>query len=310
MANNNNQANTMKQGFNKVKIIGVLKEKHLEIVEDQMTSENILRGHVVVTVNKENEIHEFEVSVYSKEFTQQGNESKLYKGYKTVMEEYKDSDTYSTEADTIEVTAELSLNEYYSEKNDKVYTSNRLRGKSFTRVDGKTEHCAEIVFKGVILGTKPEIDKEGIETGCLLVDCFIVGYRDTVIVPIGLKVPEDVVEPFQDYVSDGQTAKVMADLMRGVTYAEPETNNGFSKRKSKADTTYKNYTTSIDIFGVNVDENGYTEEEIEKMKKIRKKAQATIRGEEEIDEGKGFNMKGRQKPAPDSTFEEDSECPF
>lgn len=296
----------MKQGLNKISMVGIVKEKHLEHDTDD-NGENVIKGKLVITVNKDGEIHEFDLNMYSKEFTQKGDPNKMYKAFNTIMEEYKDADTYGEEADTVEVNAKLDVNEYYSEEKDKVFVSNRIRPISITRVSKDSEHYAEIVFKGVIVGTKDEVDKEGIETGALSVQAFIVGWKETVICPVGLRVPEDLVEPFNDYASEGCTAKISADLMRGVVYKEPDNSNGFSRRTSKADVAYKNYKASIDIFGIAVDENGYTEEEIEKMKKIRKKKQATIKGEADIDEGRGFNAK-RDK-APKEDIEED-DFPF
>ena len=122
----------LKQMVNGVKVVGKLKTKNLQYDEDDK-GVALIRGNVVVEVKNGDKLNNIYLNVYTKAQTNSGKDNGFYKGFQTVLEDYKDADTYGDDADIISVVGDISFN-VYTDANDNLRQNNRIRANRFHRL--------------------------------------------------------------------------------------------------------------------------------------------------------------------------------
>lgn len=239
----------LREGTNKVDIIGVLKEKDLEVKEltDKKTGVkyNAITGDLVVKVGENGE---HKIKIFAKEKTKAGAVSKLFKAYQTV------ADTYLSIADIagmpedsreglyptrLSVQGELATNDYYA--NGKMNSFPEIKGKFISSVkSGDEEDKATFEAEMFIEKKNKELDKDGIETGRLKITGVLVGYG-------GRLAPIDFIATEQYGVADyldatfmvGDSALLWGEVINSAV-TETITKSGFGQSKEETITTYKN----------------------------------------------------------------------
>lgn len=170
---------TIKETYNLGNIVGLLKEKNLEIATDK-EGRTVIRGDLVIQVTNKYGVSEIKVRVYQQQLYKSGKESKQFKTFETVMNTYKDIKEYGDDADLIEVIVKVNENNYYvSDKDEVVETTNLITTTDFDRgiftpikriKDKNTPQSSKIGFQGFI----SKIDKK--EDNSLDVEIIGVGY--------------------------------------------------------------------------------------------------------------------------------------
>lgn len=241
--------NKLREGKNNCEIVGILKENNLKIDKllDKNTGApyNAIMGDIVVKVGEHDE---HKVNLFSKELTKAGAESKLFKAYKTIMDNYvsmadiaklpieEKEGKYPTR---LQVQGEIRLNDYYS--NNQMNSRAEISGKFITSdIKEGVEDKAEFTVEMYLNKKKNELDKDGIETGRLEVEGILVGYNG-IASPVSFKVTDE--HGVSDYMKSnfdvGDSVEVWGDLVNSAIITKT-LKQGFGEAKEEITATYKN----------------------------------------------------------------------
>ena len=247
MENNKQQ---LREALNQFTITGTLKEKNLEVKNDFTDKETgakytAIAGELVIKVGDDGE---HKIKLFSREKTQAGGISKLFKAYQTVQETYLSmADLAGMPEDEREgkyptrltVQGELSVNDYYS--NNELHSYPELRGKFVNSVKSEDiEDAAEFDVEMYINKMKKELDKDGIETGRLLLEGIVPGYKG-IVSPILFTVTDEygVANFMESTFRVGDTVLLWGDIINSAI-TTTKTKSGFGQSKEEVTTTYKN----------------------------------------------------------------------
>lgn len=218
MTTANTNAPVLKEGTNKVTVIGVLSEKNLELKEytnQQGEKVESIVGTISVRTG-EHEVHQ--VRLRSNKFTKAGKENSLYKDYLTIQNETTSqadcaqSDNPDLKPDVVKVDGALVTNEYYGQ-DGQLRQFQQVQGKFVNRITDFTKEDMGAFFEvdTFIEKKRPEVDREGIETGRTILNTLIPSYSS--IFPFEFKVIEEGKDYFEDSVEKNQTVKLYGQLL-------------------------------------------------------------------------------------------------
>ena len=312
----------MKQSVNNAVVVGLLKSKEVRY------GQNKNGDYISLKLTIESKLADDKVNVQKVECFAAAT-SKLYKGFQTVVNEYKTIDENGREnADRIKVTGSISLNEYVG--NDGEFKSfPKINGIFVNRLDEgnvNPDECG-VVLECVVDNVIDEIGKEGLPSGRLSVKILTVGYKDRISEFEDVKVGSDLAPQFKKLFPVGTTAKFSIALYN---YAEiDETQQaqesavpGFGQTFSNIDTTIRNFVNEKVIIGgdMPIVLGAYSKEDIENMKKLREVAKAEIMqtapnlGGQSLQSGfgSGFEASSPQASTTQSDLPaiDDSDLPF
>lgn len=268
----------LREALNQFSITGTLKENNLEIRDDLKDKRTgapytAIMGDLVVKVG-ENDEHR--LKFFSKEMTNAGGESKLFKAYKTVKDTYisiAEAAVMNTEREEIReaeiarlekqleageieempvfdeiervyptrlnVQGDIRSNDY-SADGIKVSETPELSGKFINSLKKEEEDKAEFDLEIYVEDIKPELDKDGIETDRLDIKALVPVYGGKVI-PVPLKVTGEY--GVSDYMSmnfrKGDTLQIWGTLINKAI-EKVETKSGFGQSKEKVSYDYTN----------------------------------------------------------------------
>ncbi len=285
---------TLKVLKNEAEVVGRVKSVDLELGKSRQGKENI-KGRVVVLVeeNVDGELrsHDIAIRVYSNKFNRKGEVSGLYKGYETVMNEYKSiADTGNKkEADLVHVQGSLDLNEFIGQDGQK-RSNNNVVAKFFNRLDSKDDvkrlkgPKAKVVIEGVIENIKDVVGEDGLPTDDKKLQFFNVDFfgelneNSQPIIPVEVIVPSDIADKFDELYDVGDTGKFTLKINNYAEDADEsevaEEIDGFGDTEDLAEVK-KNFVNNLEVVGGSLPyDNGreYDEEQIKEAKQWRAKA--------------------------------------
>lgn len=237
-------ANTeIKLSSRNMKIVGTLSEMNLVREEREITLEGgkKVKGEaihaplgqpaMIIDVNGS----PVPVSLmWTNSITKDGKPNSKFKAMETIMEQYvpKTKATEDNPATKLCVTGMLGLNEYA--KSETEWSSRfELSGTQCTRNTKDEEDQAEMELTGVVKSIVPEKDKEGMETGRMIMEIFTFVKEEgkVVIQPQKVFVEEDLVDDFQGFYEKGQTVKIYLGVkVIQVGAKENEVKTGFGRK--------------------------------------------------------------------------------
>ena len=283
----------LKQMVNGVKVVGKLKTKNLQYDEDDK-GVALIRGNVVVEVKNGDKLNNIYLNVYTKAQTNSGKDNGFYKGFQTVLEDYKDADTYGDDADIISVVGDISFN-VYTDANDNLRQNNRIRANRFHRLghDDKIVQEATGTVGVIIMGYKDIMDEDGVPTGEQKVKALSLLYGGKSSTLVGLQVNSDIQMP--EYVSVGTPCEISFDINNYVVVKkQKEQTNGFGNFKDV--TTHNSFTSNLEITGGQPSNYEFTDEQLqEAVKNLRSQIEeaknntSSKRAENFVKHDKGFN---------------------
>ena len=224
-------ATNLRQANASVEVAGIVSSKDLKF--DQKDGSKVITGSVYVEIDETNIVR---FGVYAKEKTNKGESNPAYQGLLTVMNEYRTiADNGREHADKVYVKGDLSP---YVAQNGKEAVSQKA--SFFNRVQKIENYSpkAEFEVEVYIASLVPEVDKEGTETGRLLVKGWVPTYSG--IEPITLVAPEDLAESIQNMFEADQTVEFSGDLINNRVEIRTEIPMAIGKPKIKTETSYKN----------------------------------------------------------------------
>lgn len=223
--------NEIKTTMNTVMITGNLVKNGLDSKTDDNGNEYI--GGSLILRSEDGSEHQADYFSYKykrdsdKKFTNE--ESGLYKGYVTIMEEYKGMD--ALQEDEAPMVIKIGQGQFtdnlFMGKDGNIVESNKIRATFANRVEEDkletTPKTATFQISGYIKDIKDELLKNGTMTGNKLIYVDTIGYGGT-ITPIKLTILKDKV---QDFISAGfypmGTGKFAGKIVNTVEeYDEPQ----------------------------------------------------------------------------------------
>ena len=191
-----NPVTSLREANNYVEIEGILEEKNLEkkvLNQGTKDEKTVIAGNLVIGVDDE---RKYKVDFFASEKTTTGADSKLYKGLETLITEYVSkaqalNDNLGEEAITkVSIKgAKLTINDYWDEEKNTMYTTVRLRSNFVSRVTGEFKPKANFDVEAYFEKIEKEI-VDDVETGRVKVDCIIPIYNGAVI-PVTFYTTED-----------------------------------------------------------------------------------------------------------------------
>jgi len=219
----------LREADNQVYVEGLFAENRMEVVE--VDGMQVIRGEFDVEI-REGEVITFRV--YAKEKKQDGSDNSIFKGLKTVKDEYKSIASHGREeADRVRITkGKLGLNEYYGQdgqlKQYNQFTTNFVnRVSTNDTFKPKAEFEVELFVHSVV----DEIKNEE-ETGRAILKGYVPLYNGSVI-PLQFVVDKEGAEFVKDNYEPGATVKIYGDIINRVEIKEIEENVAFGKPKKK-----------------------------------------------------------------------------
>lgn len=324
---------TLKALKQEVNVIGRIHTINLTEDEDNKGNERI-RGYVSVLVKEkiDGEVreHEIRLNVYSRKFTNAGKENGLYKGYKTVLDEYKSiAETGNEkEADLVHVTGSIGFNEYISDSG-KHEKSNRISARFFNRITPENAKKlkgpkATAVVEMVVDKFKDELDSEGLPTGNVIVKGYTVDFfgdlreNSKPIIPIEAWVKEGMADKLKELYEEGSTGKLTLKINN---YAkEPSEDEvdeieddmgSFGEAEDISNVTVE-FVNNLEIIGGRAPyDNGkaYTEEQQKEAKEWREKAIQSLEGDYVPNDKIGFDEPEEKKEEPKKTELKEDDLP-
>lgn len=238
----------LRQAKAKAFSLGILSEMVLEEKKNEEGKE-MIEGYLTIKTSDVNFVR-YKASAFK--LTKDGKENSVYKGLQTCKNEYKTiKDFGEAEATRVKVSGEI--NAYTGQRGDVV----GFKSNFFNRVNGPlanedmvSEFEVEVYIKAIV----PEVDKEGLETGALIVHGWMPTY--TGIEPIALKVPEDLAGDVQSLYEPGQTVCFNGEIINNRIEHIKEIPMAIGKPKIEKTYEYKNdmvITGSTPAYGEEAD---------------------------------------------------------
>ncbi|NBK99163.1 MAG: hypothetical protein EOM50_14320 [Erysipelotrichia bacterium] len=317
--------NEVKATKNTGMLTGFLSEKNLEIVDDKFERDGktiqckTVKGEIVVSTDN----GDFKLRVFSRSKKGDGEDNKMFKGFETIANTYiskvdvaKDS---SLTADIISCSVRVQCNDYVAQDGT-VKSGVQIGLQNANRVNGEVEHSTDVDMVGIIRSIKPETNKDGEETGRLVVEFVTIGYNGNAE-PLTVYVEEDLASDFEDMYEAGQTCELYCSL--AMKRVGGEDNKGEAKFGRKAKVRSGFDVLEIQVVGgeepydeEDVDENGNSKAyDMDTLKKLMSDRQIMLEAllnnsKEDSKSKKGSSPKksgclGTKKPQKAT-----NECPF
>lgn len=257
--------NNLRQATNSIVIIGLLKA--LDVKEGSKDGVKSISMTATISSKVGDQVHENKVNFFAKE------NSKLYKGYKTMATEYK------VEKDRVQITASLEKNRFMS--NGEIIANNRIRGIFANRIeDASIADQVGGVIECVPVSVIDEM-KNGEMTGRKIVKVYCPAYNSN-IHDFDFIVESNLAGAFSQYYPVGCTAEMIVRVNR---YAVVDTDKQEQQQQpvffgetlpTMPNDTVTTWVNEITITGgrqPKVEGNGaYTSEEIHEMKRLNELA--------------------------------------
>lgn len=264
----NQTQNELRQLKNAVEVIGTLKSKDIQIKESA-SGKKFISGRLVIQSLINEKQHEIAIEVFTME------SSKLFKGVKTVMLDYKTIEMDGLgNADKIKVSGALKLKEYYNQ-NGKLVQYNEIRGMIFNRLkkDSIVQDRAMASVETVVQEFTPILKNE-LPTGEYSFNGFTVGWNREVIELKNIYISSDLAQAFMDLYKPGMTGRLSFKFCNIIQETNQPSKNGFGTSVDIEDSfsQHTNHETRIEVAGGDIPFNGeskYTKEQIKLAKQLR-----------------------------------------
>ena len=259
---------------NKAEFIGYLKEANLK-KEKNDEKENYISG-VITLKYGEKPNQQVDVKIYKKELTQNGSVAKAYEKLIEIMEHGVTIDTATDEkpATVIRIygsgdfTPQVTLNEYFKDDNHSMSPQAEMGfGNIAINTLGESSFKAEFDVD-IILSKDPtmEKDSQGDETGRLIVEGYMVNYKNEIKPMSFVADDQDLVDGMIE-LSKGDMVNIWGNVSTGKIVEVKEKKSGFGG-KAKTDESISYINELIITGGEPIDSSDKRTEVIDSIKKM------------------------------------------
>ena len=234
-----------KQSKNEVYISGILKELD---VKEKTTGDGRDYVSVLATVRADQEVdgemteNEYPVRLFAFKKKSNGEDNKLYPIYVKYAENFTSLSAAETPNQASRVTVygdrvNLSENIYYNANTQKLFEKSFQINANFLNAARESdEEGGHFELSGVIGKTYEETDKDGAETGRLIIDFIIIGYNGRADV-VKLYAKGNAKSFIEQNWNDGDTVKVTGDIVMSYKVDTILEEQGFGKPIERRVTT-------------------------------------------------------------------------
>lgn len=225
------EQNTLRQADNEVVVEGLLQEVR---IDENKTGDGreFIGGEIDIEVS-EGSVHT--LRVFSMKHKKDGSENGIFKGLKTVKDEYVSiAKVGRDEADKVRVnTAQLGVNDYVG-GDGQVKTFPQLSTNFINRVQANDvfEPKAEFEVELFVKSVAEETNKEGEETGRIKLKGYVPQFGGSVA-PLEFVAEGDGAEYIRDTYEAGHTVKIYGEIVNKVEITKIKEEVGFGKPKEK-----------------------------------------------------------------------------
>lgn len=231
----------LRQSENKAVVEGILSEMNLERKVGDAKSGHpgveYIRGDLTI---KTSDINFTKVGAFSWALAKDENgdfkkPNTVFKGLETIMAEYKSiADVGEAEATRVAVTRG-DFN-FFTTQDGREAVS--VKSNFFNRANDKFEPKSEFVFELYISALVPETDKEGEETGRLLVKGWTVGYDG--VKPVTLVAPKEIASAVENMFEVGMTTRFFGNMINSRVEIKKEIPMAIGPTRIETSVTFKN----------------------------------------------------------------------
>lgn len=258
----------LRQAFSRVKLKGKLLENNLEQNVSKKTQKPYIAGSLVLETSPDNTV---KVEMYANKFKKDGNKSKLFSNFMTIMNNYKSvADVGREGADDVEFnSAELSPNAFQSNDGE-IVEYVKIRGVFPNRIKGDYEPKATFEVEVVVDGIFDEMDNEGESpTGAKIIKGYLVGYGGSVSAVEFVVESDQGISFIESQYSKGDTVKLFGNLINEEIKTKRVEEMGFGEDIVSEKTTTKRKFLVTRGSAPLTGNKAYAVEEVEEAIKIR-----------------------------------------
>ena len=253
----------LKQAEANIEVIGMISEIDLEKVEDN--GNEIIKGRIKVKTSDTNTVP---IDVYVNKYTKDKKENKVFAGWETRMQTYKSiADVGVDEATVVHIKkGQLRPMLYVNHETLQEMKSVRYSANFMNELKGEdraeSNYKAEFHVTGYIQSMVPEMDKNGEETGRLILNLQVPTYNS--IEPLTVIVPEELNEDVSNIWEMGQTIDVDGDIVNRSVVTEKVVKRAIGKDLVAKEYDYKNELVVTGGSEAYEEDQAYSEEAIRK----------------------------------------------
>lgn len=258
------QNNTvLKQADATIEVVGIISEIDLEKVQEN--ENETIRGRIKVKTSETNTVP---IDVYVNKYTKDKKENRTYAGWVTRMETYKSiADVGEEEATVVHIKrGQLRPQLYINRETLQDMKTVRYSANFMNELKGpekeEAEYKAEFHVTGYIQSMVPEFNKDGEETGRLILNIQVPTYNS--IEPLTMFVPEDLTEAVSSLWEIGQTADFDGQIVNRAIVTEKVIKRAIGKDLVNKEYDYKNELVLTGGSEPYEEELAYSEEAIRK----------------------------------------------
>lgn len=229
----------LKQADATIEVVGIISEMDLEKVNEN--DNEIIRGRIKV---KTSETNTAPIDVYVNKYTKDKKENKIYAGWETRMDTYKSiADVGEEEATVVRINrGQLRPMLYINKESLQEMKSVRYSANFVNELKGEdketAEYKAEFHVTGYIQNLIPEFDKDGEETGRLILNIQVPTYNS--IEPLTIFVPGELADTVSGMWEMGQTVDIDGDIVNRSIVTEKVVKRAIGKDLVTKEYDYKN----------------------------------------------------------------------
>ena len=224
----------LRQAKAKINVMGIVSENNLkEVVENGAKR---IEGSITV---KTSDVNFIKYNVRVSEKTNQGADNKAYPGLATVMNTYKAiSEVGEAEADKVKVSGDINL--YRNKSTGEEIVSYKSNFFNRLRAEEEFNPHAEFDIELFISAIVPEMDREGEETGRILVKGWVPTYNGIEPIVLVANDEEGIASAIDSTYEPGQTVNFWGEAVNNRVVVTKEIPVAIGKPRVETKTTYKN----------------------------------------------------------------------
>lgn len=254
----------LRQGTNRVTIVGILKEKNLKLINKD--GKNGVAGDLVIQTG-ENQEHKIKIFAYDKK--EDGTDNGLYKGFKTIYDEYVSLADDPNNATVVSIkNASFKANDFAMA--GKLINNVEITANFIQRAKDGEEDKASFEVELFYTSIKEEVDKDGEETGRVEVKGYIVGFGGRLIPISFVTANKEVAEYIKNNFEKNKTGTLAGNIVSTIERKTIKKEGFGQAREEEFIKTVKEFAiTGGDDQLDSDDEKAYKIEDIKKAVKER-----------------------------------------
>ena len=226
----------LKQADNKLEIAGILAEKDLHEGKNNNNNKKTIEGYVTFKIDELNQIR---VRVSADETKKDGASNPAYENLVAFNQNASSIADVGAENASKIYTGSGQLNPYHSaQSNNDVlgYRTSFITVSNREEFEPKAQATVELYIKAIV----PEVDKEGNETGRMLVKGWMPTYNGIEPLTLIAPVEDGIADSIGDVFQSGDTATFYADVINNRVEVVKEIPVRLGKPKIEKTVTYTN----------------------------------------------------------------------